>query len=494
MHDRLKIGVLHLNIRHGAVAENRASLIAYAERAAFMGARIIVAPELAISGYSFDGREEVSPYVESVGGKTVAVLSRIARRFGVYLCFGLGEEEKETGIFYNSAVVMGPDGRMVAHHRKHVAERRWSCPGQPSPMSLFETPWGKVGLLICADSYYGLLPRGMVLRGADLLLVCANWPLSGIDPREIWRARTLENGVGVIASNRTGLDKRMDCRNAPSYALMPDGTILLDATAGDSAIHFVEYPLDERRFPSRLRKKRMTERRPRDYNAIALDSSGLDDYPGVWGLPASGPLAIKCLVPPSGQYSLLDLLKRMTATLNGAYGIILLPPGIEIPPLLKLVNLTKKNALAIMMQTRSPKGHVMPILISEGRVSSLSPKANSVTVDSGPARIALVRNEALRHPEQAVALSKLGCDVLVSQVETLDDDTRLVLGVKCLERVVVAVAANDGATICVPPEGHERWQETMLKEPGICEMVVDTALTRKKRFLDRVDLEVLLRR
>jgi len=494
VHDRLKVGVLHLNIKHGAVAENRYSLIAQAERAAFMGARIIVAPELAISGYSFDGREDVAPYMEKVSGKTVTVLSRLARRFGVYLCFGLGEEEKETGIFYNSAVVIGPDGRLVAHHRKHVAERRWSCPGQPSPASIFETPWGKVGLLICADSYYGLLPRSMALQEADLLLVCANWPLAGLDPREIWRARMLENGIGVIAANRTGLDKRMDCRNAPSYGLTPDGTVLLDATAEDSAIHFIEYPLDGRRFPSRFRKERMTRRRPHDYNAIALDSSGLDDFSGMWGLPAAGPIAIKCVVPPSGSHSLLDLLKKMAATLNGVHGIILLPPGVDSPPLSKLVPLTGKKALAIMMETRSSEGYIMPVLISEGRASFLSPEANSMMADFGPARIALVRKEALSHPEQVVALSKSGCDILVSQTETLDDDTRLVLGVKSLERVVIAVAAPDGATICEPPEGHERWRETMIGEPGVCEAVVDTARTRKKRFLDRVDLGVLLRR
>lgn len=148
----------------------------------------------------------------------------------------------------------------------------------------------------------------------------------------------------------------------------------------------------------------------------------------------------------------------------------------------------------MVTETRSPSGSALPALVSEGRLTCLSPDKNSVMVDFGPARIALVRSESLRHPEAAVALSKQGCDIIVSQAGHLDDDTRLLLGVKSLERAAVAVATPEGATICEPPEGHERWHETMLREPGVCAAVVDTARTRKKRFLDRVDLEVLLRR
>ncbi len=494
MDERLLIGILHLNIQHGAVGGNRSSLLARAEEAADRGARIIVAPELALSGYSFDGRGDVAPYVEQVTGVTVEALSGIARRFGVYLCVGLAEEEKETDIYFNSAVVLGPDGKLVAHHRKHVAERRWSCPGQPSSTSLFETPWGKVGVLICADSYYGLLPRSMALKGADLLLVCANWPPTGLDPREIWRARVLENGVGLIAANRTGLDRRMDCRAARSFALTPGGTVLLDEADENTHIFFVEYPLEKDRFSSDLRQQMAATRRPWDYNAIALDSSDLEDFSGMWGLPASGPIDIRCLVPSLGQAFPSDIAKAARTRESDIPRLLVLPAGINGILLQEIIRRSRDERIAIVMETSSPSGSGIPALLSEGRLTCLSPDQGSVIVDFGPARIALVRSDALRHPELAVALSKEGCDIIVAQADTLDDDTRLLLGVKCLERVAVAVAAPEGATICDPPDGHERWHETMLRKPGVCAAVVNTTKTRKKRFLDRVDLGVLLRR
>ena len=89
MDELLPIGILHLDIRHGALAENRASLLAHAEEAAAGGARIIVAPELAISGYGFDGREEVAPYVEEITGETLTSLSQVCPAFRRLLLRGV---------------------------------------------------------------------------------------------------------------------------------------------------------------------------------------------------------------------------------------------------------------------------------------------------------------------------------------------------------------------------------------------------------------------
>ncbi len=491
--EQLLIGILHLDIRHSAPGENRASLLAHAEEAAATGAKIIIAPELALSGYSFEGMHEIAPYAEELTGETVTALSRLARRYGVYVGTGIAEYDGKTGIFYNSFVMLGPQGELAAHHRKHVAERRWSCPGKPSATSLFDTPWGKVGLLICADTYYGLLPRSHVLNGAGLLLVFANWPPSGLDPREVWRARALENGVGLIAANRTGLDRRMDCRSAPSYAIAPDGRVLLDETSADSRIFYVEYPLEDLRFPLERRHRMLAARRPQDYNAIALDASGLDDYPAVWGLPAPGTVRIQCLVP-ARESSFKEAVMGRLHAMQGEKGLLVLPPAGECIPLEEIARYTGKTEVAVIMEAPFSNGALVPVFIAEGRVTRMAAEADSIIVDFACARIALVKNSALIHPETATALSKQGCDIIVSHVEELDRDSRLLLGIKCLERAVVVVAGRNAATVCEPPEGHERWRETMLQEPGICAASVDTARIRKKRFLDRVDLEALLRR
>jgi predicted amidohydrolase len=490
--ERVLIGILHLDIRHRDVAGNRASLLRHAEEAAVRGARIIVAPELALSGYRFESMDEIIPYTETVAGETLTALARVADRFGVYICTGFAERDERTGVLFNSAVVLGPDGTMKAHHRKQVAERRWSCPGQPSGSSIFETPWGKVGVLICADTYYGLLPRSFALHGADLVLVCANWPPVGIDPREVWRARALENGIGIVAANRTGMDKVMDCRTAPSYAATPEGEVLLDRTSGESRLFLVEYPLEGHRFPKRLREETMALRRPWDYNAIALDGNGLEDFPGVWGVPSAGTLTVRCIVPPSHTSAIRDLVAEALPGPGDPPTLIVVPPGAGYVPVTELVSLVGERAAALVTETSAPSGMPAPVFLTGNDLTMLGSDMNGTMVDFGPARIGLARPEALRHPEQAVALSKQGCDLVVSCTTHLSEDDRLMFGIKSLERLVVAVSSPDAATICEPPEGHERWRETARDIPGICGASFETGRLRKKRFLDRVDLEALL--
>ncbi len=496
MTDALSIGVLHLDIKHGRVAENREALVVHAMKAARRGAKIIVAPELAVSGYSFEARSEVAGCVETLDGATFERLSPVAKQYGAYICAGIAEHDPATGIYYNSALVVGPDGKTAAHHRKVVAaERRWACPGRAAPSGIFDTPWGRVGVIICADSYFGLLPRTLALEGVDLLLVLANWPSSGVDPRRVWRARALENGFGVVGCNRTGVDRIMDCRECRSYGLTPAGKVLLDQTCEASKVFMVDYPLVGGRLTSELRKSRMAARCPEDFAALYLDVNNLDDFGGFWGLPPAGPMDIHCVVPESPQSGFAALQSAVRECDDSAPAILILPRGMG--PLLErqIKHLVDGRPMAIIAEWTGPDSrHPIYGFISSSQCVTLPAGKSAVTADFGPARLALVRPESLMHPEVAVTLSKQGCDLLVTASDRFDSDDRLLFTVKCLERAAIAVAAPAGAMVCEPPVGHAAWKEELLTGFGVCSARIDTATFRCKRFQDRVDMEALLRR
>jgi predicted amidohydrolase len=95
-------------------------------------------------------------------------------------------------------VAIDRHGAIIARHRKFIAERAWATAGTTLANSIFDTPWGRVGLLICSDTYYGILPRAMAARGVNLLLVPANWPPGNLDPREVWSARARENHITYL--------------------------------------------------------------------------------------------------------------------------------------------------------------------------------------------------------------------------------------------------------------------------------------------------------
>ena len=457
--NELDIALLHLKIVPEAIEQNRKTLAEFAAHAAGEGAQIIVAPELAVSGYLTEPRAKVRVCVEPLKGPTFELLSCVAQRFGVYVCAGFAEEDPETGIYYNSAFAIAPTGAIVAHHRKVLSERRWASPGAVTEQSRFDSPWGRIGLLICADTYCGLLPRTHALKEADLLLVLANWPNCGLDPRELWRARALENGIGVVACNRTGAEPTLDFSPARSYAVSGDGVELCDFSAAESSICHVQYPLADGRLDGTRRRMLLGLREPEAYDALSLNVNGLASFSGMWELPEAGALSVRCTVDGSGASVTFRECGGINASVRVADDI----PACEL--------------------------HL------PDRVLTLGPDRPFIMADFGPARIAVVKPEALYHPELSVALSKHGCDVAVAAMRcALSNHDRLLLGVKSLDRLAIVTIASNGATICTPPVGHGRWEETVLDGPGECYREIDTTPLRRKHFEDRVDLPVLLGR
>ncbi len=488
----LKLAFVHLAVAYKELAANRARLLRLNAEAAAAGAQLIVNPELALSGFSFRSREDVRPVTETWQDETVQALRALARQRQVYICLGWAEREPVTDIFYNSAIVLGPTGEVVCHYRKVNAEVRWSCPGPARQENTFETPWGRVGVLICSDTYYGLMPRATALRGADLLLVPANWPPLGLDPRELWRARALENGVYVAACNRTGQDRNLAFEAAPSCLYDPQGQTLLEATAPDSQIWTATVPLQDGKLPSSARRSRLGQRQVQHYGNIYLDLRLIDDLTSHYDLPPPGLLTVAAFALSPHQEDLPQYLPQVLAKTPTAGAVLLILP--EDGATAEVCGaLAAHYRVAFLLSRRRPAG-VLWATPAGVQTLPLPQGGAPLWLNYGPARLAVCTPEALTHPELAVHLAKSGGDLAVVSSGCLPESQHLVLAVKCLERLALVVATPDRARICLPPEGHQRWQEEGVQGPGVCRLVLDTTLTRRKRFQDRVDFALLLRR
>lgn len=116
--------------------------------------------------------------------------------------------EKQGSHFYNTAYFL-KDGRIQAKYRKiHLfrsgGEGRLFSAG--NKVVSFESPWGKIGLVICYDIRFPELIRKLATSGVRLLLVCAQWPASRQRHWEtLLRARAIENQFFVVAANRLGV-------------------------------------------------------------------------------------------------------------------------------------------------------------------------------------------------------------------------------------------------------------------------------------------------
>ncbi len=501
MKKSLKLGLLHMEIVHKQPEANRACLVKLAKKAADRGAGIILAPELAISGYSFYSPEDVMPFSETADGPTTMALAEVAARHGVFIAFGLAEKAKNSAVVFNSALVLDPDGKIACRYRKINAESRWACPGDPVQNNTFDTPWGRVGLLICSDTYYSLMPRITALRGADLLLVPANWPPAGLDPRELWSARALENGFALAACNRTGIDKVMDCRKASSMVCDNQGQHLAASLGPGSRILLVDLPLNRNGcLESRIRHQILAKRHPDQYSGCYLNLHPVKDLTSFFNLPPAGKLNLLAVVPLPRQ-SPVEALNLNLAASQPAKGTLCLLPLLnnQTQELEALEAASGRWQLSACTCTING-GFRTYYLFESGRLSAkweipLWPTINGTSpaeFDFGPARIILSCLAALHHPEPALAASKHGGDLAIAIESSMGSQDRLLAGVRSIENLAIAVSAKNQAGIWLPPEGHQRWGETLAGPGKTCSQVLDTGRTRAKRFQDRVDFKTLL--
>ncbi len=497
--ERLKIALVHLAVRHGDSSANCSELLSLNTAAAKNGADIIVNTELGLSGYSFRSREEIASLVETVHGPAIQALTGIACRYRCYIVLGYAEEDPMTGIFYNSAAVIGPEGQLVLNYRKVTAEVRWACPGDPAAPNTFDTPWGRVGVAICSDTYYGTLARMTALRGADLLLVPANWPGGSLDPRELWQARVRENGFFLAACNRGGIDRGMSCEDAFSCVCSPDGEELFALSSCSSDVFQVEIPLTDGKLSSKV-SARMCSRKPACYGAMYLDMRYATDMTSYYNLPRPAPLKVVCQTgDPEAMFS-SEGLGSMMRSLGGEHpDLVILPAGAcseDSSMFEHLGNAAAEHNTAICAGISVSGDFSMLCAEKNGRVRTVSPGRDTHRfIDLEKARIALLEREELYHPEFAVALAKQGCDLVATSAISLDRHDRMVLGSRSIEQVAVAACSSGTAFICKPPVGHYRWEEFSTASPGCaCTASLDIAELRNKNFFDRLAFDLLLKK
>jgi nitrilase len=201
-----------------ATVEKACRLIA---EAADGGAQFILFPEAFLPAYprglSFgtvvgqrtdEGRQLFQKYYENaadVPGPWTERLGEAARRAGVYVAFGAIERDKGNrgGTLYCTLLYLGPDGALLGKHRKLVptaAERLIWGQGDGSTLTVIDTPFGRVGGLICWENYMPLARMALFGKGVDIYLA----PTA--DPRDSWQATmrhiACEGRCFVLACNQ----------------------------------------------------------------------------------------------------------------------------------------------------------------------------------------------------------------------------------------------------------------------------------------------------
>jgi predicted amidohydrolase len=215
---------------------NISRLLELVRTSATSGARLIVTPEMGTTGYCWYDREEVKPYVETVPGPTTDRFERLAREFNCYIVLGLPEVDADTDLYFNTAVLIGPQGVVGKHRKSHpyISEPKWAASGDLGH-AVFDTEVGRIAMLICMDIHFFETARLQALGGADVICHVSNW-LQERAPAPYWINRAFENACYVIESNRWGLERTVQFSGG-SCIIEPDGNVAAVIDKGDGVAY-----------------------------------------------------------------------------------------------------------------------------------------------------------------------------------------------------------------------------------------------------------------
>ncbi len=238
---------------------NIQTAIRLVRQAAAQGAKMVCLTELFSTMYfCVETREEYFDWAEPIPGPTIERMGAVAREAGIVLIAPIFERTPE-GRFFNTAAVIGPDGKVIGKYRKSSIpfmdvgrsseprgnEKYYFEPGDLG-FPTFDTPFGRIGILICYDRHFPEAARVLGLGGAEIVFVPT---ATTFMTRYLWdlelRAHALANIYYVCGVNKVGVDAGGSSRNhfGNSMIINPRGEILVEASDSQDDIAIAEVDL-----------------------------------------------------------------------------------------------------------------------------------------------------------------------------------------------------------------------------------------------------------
>ncbi|MGL6074955.1 MAG: carbon-nitrogen hydrolase family protein [Fimbriiglobus sp.] len=202
-----KIAGVQMDCKLRGHASNLAVLRERLAVAAGEGAKLVVFPECAMTGYGFTARQDLAAIAEQIPGTTTETLSADCVRLGVWAIYGTIEANGDK--LYNTAVLLGPTGQIEKYRKTHlpcVGADRFTDPGE-GPLRVFDLGGLRIGILICFDGSFPEAARTLTLLGADLIALPTNWADKAFKMATLVpKVRAFENHIYFLAVNRVGVE------------------------------------------------------------------------------------------------------------------------------------------------------------------------------------------------------------------------------------------------------------------------------------------------
>lgn len=246
------------------------------EDAKAAGVGLLALPEACLGGYlsTLDGSAD-GPPAFALDGPEIGRLAALAGD----LVVTAGYCELADGVRYNSVVCVSGDGVLGNHRKVHQPLRENASYGAGDRFAAFDTPVGRLGMMICYDKAFPESARALALDGAEIVVCASAWPASRTNPaadlaQDRWtrrfdlfdRARALENQVVWVSANQSGEFGAL--RFVASAKVVDPGGDVLATTGVAAGVAVAEIDVPAALAAARRSMGHLRDRRPEAYQPL----------------------------------------------------------------------------------------------------------------------------------------------------------------------------------------------------------------------------------
>jgi predicted amidohydrolase len=513
----------------------------YVEDAVRQGAELVVFPECMDTGYLFDSVEHCRALAETIAdGPFVKALSALSKMHSIYVASGVTEWDPAKQKIFNSGVMFGRKGELVAHYHKQFLathDQNWFSFGELG-CPVVDTDLGRIGLLICFDGRIPEIFRSMTMQGAEVIVDMANF--FSMDQADMWGpARTYENGVWLVAATKAGYERSIYYPGG-SMIVDPKGRVISKVPYDTHGLAICDINLDAAADKSiYAANDKIADRRPGTYHIMALPYAktpvyGIADKPLVPSKSVTKVAAIQMHVSACSTASdVLDMVDhtaklgvKVLALPEYAFGANCIPSKAEANALADqtsgllskagLVAAKYECLIALPTVERAAAGlFVTTYLIGpNGREIGRYRKTHLTAEERSWAhagdeypvfetpfgRIGVMSGYDAVFPETSRCLAIAAVDIILWPASLREPFERELLAIPRAEdnRVAVILANRvdspyPGGSVVIPPNGFPLWDINVVaprvtKLGAVMPKHIDLAVCRQKLMIPKVDM------
>lgn len=223
-----RVAAIQMNCVLGSVKENHSIASEMIQKSVDMGAKLVVLPELFNTGY----RTEQMDYklAQHIPGETSYWMQELCKKNNIILVASILECGEVQGLIYDTALSVNASGVLNIYRKIHLWDKESLRFTKGQEFPIVNLGFAKLGMQICYEIGFPEGARILSLKGADILAYPSAFGKARLYAWDIaTRSRALENGVYIIAANRSGEEKEDTVFAGHSRIVNPKGEVLAEA-------------------------------------------------------------------------------------------------------------------------------------------------------------------------------------------------------------------------------------------------------------------------